>query len=84
MNIPATLSMGLLLVLLGCSKVTLENYNKITVGMSYDEVTDLIGSPDECDDLMGVRSCVWGDDTRSINVNFVQGKVLLFGSSNLK
>jgi len=45
--------MGLLLVMLGFSKITLENYSKITVGMSYDEVTRLIGPPDECDDVMG-------------------------------
>lgn len=84
MKITALLSMSLMLTLLGCSKVTLENYNKISVGMSYDEVTDLIGSPTECDDLMGVRSCLWGDDKHSINVNFVKGKVLLFASSNLQ
>ena len=76
--------MGLLLVMLGCSKVTLENYNKISVGMSYDEVTQLIGSPDTCDDVMGVRNCLWGDEKRSINISFVGSKVLLFSSSNLQ
>jgi hypothetical protein len=76
--------MGLLLAMLGCSKLTLENYSKITVGMPFDEVTRLIGPPDECDDVMGVRNCLWGDETRSINVSFVAGKVLLFSSNNLK
>ncbi len=84
MKIRTALAMGLLLALLGCSKLTLENYNKIGVGMSYDEVTLLLGAPDRCDDVMGVRSCQWGDDKRSIHVNFVGGKVLLFSSSNLK
>jgi hypothetical protein len=83
-TIRTVLTMGLMLVLLGCAKVTLENYNKITMGMSYEEVTRLIGPPEQCDDLMGVRSCMWGDDTRSINVNFVSGKVLLFSSRNLQ
>ena len=73
----------LMLVLLGCGKLTLDNYNKITMGMTYDEVVQLIGKPDNCDDLMGVRSCLWGDDERSVTVNFVSGKVLLFSSSNL-
>jgi len=68
-------AMGLLLVMLGCSKITLENYN---------EVTQLIGPPDECDDVMGVRNCRWGDEKRSINVSFVGSKVLLFASSNLQ
>ncbi len=77
-------AMGLLLTLLGCSKLTLENYNQIGPGMRYDEVTQLIGQPEKCDDVMGLRNCVWGDEQRSINVTFAGGKVLLFSSSNLK
>ena len=84
MKIRTVLATGLLLMLLGCSRLTLENYSKITVGMSYDEVVRLIGAPDQCDDVMGVRSCRWGDDKRSVHVNFVGGKVLLFSSSNLQ
>ncbi|MHB0974822.1 MAG: hypothetical protein ACYC0P_11320 [Thiobacillus sp.] len=84
MKIKTVLMLGLLLTMLGCSKLTLENYSKITVGMQYDEVTRLIGTPDKCDDVMGVRSCQWGDEKRSIQVNFVAGKALLFSSSNLK
>jgi len=84
MRIRTVCAMGLLLVMLGCSKITLENYNKISVGMSYDEVTQLIGPPDECDDVMGARNCRWGDEKRSINVSFVGSKVLLFSSSNLQ
>jgi hypothetical protein len=74
----------LLLALLGCSKLTLENYNKIEPGMRYDEVTQLIGPPTRCDDVMGLRSCSWGDEKRSISVSFAAGKVLLYSSSNLK
>jgi hypothetical protein len=84
MKIRTVLAMSLFLVLLGCSKLTVENYDKIAVGMSYDEVTRLIGAPDACDDVMGVRNCKWGDETRSVNVSFVADKVLLFSSSNLK
>lgn len=84
MKIRTALTIGLLLVMLGCSKVTLENYNKISVGMSYEGVTQLIGPPDECDDVMGVRNCLWGDEKRSINVSFVGDKVLLFASNNLQ
>lgn len=84
MKITTVLLLGLGLALSGCSKLTLENYNKITVGMPYDDVTRLIGSPDQCDDVMGVRSCRWGDEKRAIHVNFVAGQVLLFSSSNLK
>lgn len=75
---------GLALAMLGCSKLTIENYNQISSGMSYDEVTQLLGKPSTCDDLMGVRNCRWGDETRSVQVSFVGGKVLLFSSSNLQ
>ena len=84
MNLKTVLSAGLLLVLLGCSKLTLENYDKIEPGMSYDEVTQLIGQPEKCDDVMGLRSCTWGDEKRSVSVTFAADKVLLFSSSNLK
>jgi hypothetical protein len=84
MKIRTALTMGLLLVMLGCSKLTLENYNKISAGMTYEEVTQLIGSPDQCDDVLGVRSCEWGDEKHSVNVSFLGGKVILFSSSNLK
>ena len=84
MNNRIVLAMGLMLALAGCSKLTLENYNKINVGMGYDEVTQLIGEPEQCDDVMGIRHCTWGDETRSAQVNFVAGQVLIFSSSNLK
>lgn len=84
MNTKSLIAAGLLLALLGCSKLTLENYNKIEPGMSFDEVTGLIGQPDKCDDVMGVRNCSWGDEKRFINVTFAGSKVLLFSSSNLK
>lgn len=84
MKIRTILVMGLLLTTLGCSKLTIENYNQITTGMTYDEVTQLLGKPAQCDDLMGVRNCRWGDDTRSVQVSFVAGKVMLFSSSNLQ
>ena len=84
MNAKNIMAMGLLLALLGCSKLTLENYNKLAVGMSYDETVELLGEPDECDDIMGVRNCRWGDDRRAVQVSFVAGKVLLFSSSHLK
>lgn len=84
MQIRTAMTMTVMLLLLGCSKLTLENYNKISMGMPYDEVTQLIGKPDSCDDLMGVRSCQWGDDSHAVRVNFVSGKVLLFSSSRLQ
>ena len=84
MKIRTMMAMVLVLGVLGCSKLTLDNYSKITVGMSYEDVTQLIGPPDQCDDVMGMRNCRWGDEKRSVSVSFVAGDVLLYSSSNLK
>jgi hypothetical protein len=84
MKLRTLVAMGLMVALLGCSKITLENYDRISVGMTYDEVIRLIGPPEKCDDLMGVRNCLWGDESHSINVSFVAGQVLLFSSHNLQ
>jgi hypothetical protein len=78
------LAMSLILVLLGCSKVTLENYSRITVGMSYAEVTQLIGPPEKCDDMMGVCNCLWGNENGTSSVSLVADQALLFSSNNLK
>lgn len=74
---------GVLLAACG-SKVSLENYNKLKVGQSYDEVKQILGDPARCDEALGVRTCVWGDEQRGISVNFAAGKVMLHTAKNLK
>jgi hypothetical protein len=78
------LGLSLILALMGCSKLTLENYSKINVGTPYNDVVKLLGKPASCDDAMGIRSCEWTNGTASVHVNFVGGEALLFSSSNLK
>ncbi len=73
------------LALTACiDRVNLENYNKLKVGQSYDEVKQIIGDPARCDEALGIRTCVWGDEKRGIDVNFVSNKVLLLTARNLK
>ena len=81
-----TLALTLAAALLasGCSRLTVENYDKIRVGMRYDEVKQLLGAPDACSDVLAVKSCTWGDEQRHIKVNFVADQVVLFNSSNLR
>ena len=74
---------GLLLVACG-SQLSLENYSKLKSGQSYDEVKAIIGEPEKCDEMLGIRSCVWGDEQRGISINFVAGQVLLLAARNLK
>lgn len=73
----------LLILLAGCSKLTMKNYAKIHAGLTYDEVVSILGQPDKCSDAMFVRNCVWGDEKRNITVKFMADKVVLYSSRNL-
>jgi len=72
------------LMLAACSRVTADNYAKIKLGMSFDEVKAVLGGPDRCSDVLGAKSCIWGDDTRYIRVNFIGEKVVIFTAENLR
>lgn len=65
------------LIFTGCSKVNRENYDKIKVGMAYFQVIELIGEPDKCDAALGMKNCVWGNETKNITINFIADKVVL-------
>lgn len=79
----ATLAIaGVLLSACG-NKVSLANYNKLKAGQSFDEIKAVVGDPARCDEAVGVRSCVWGDDKRGFSVNFVADKALLLSAHNL-
>lgn len=67
----------------GCSKLTMDNYDKLQVGMTYNEVTAILGEPDSCDGAIGLKNCVWGDKDKNIKVNFGGDRVLVFSSHNL-
>ena len=71
------------LLLMGCSKITKENYDKISMGMSYDEVVSILGDADECGGAVGVENCSWGGGEMYIKVNFVGKKVVLFSMKGL-
>ena len=65
------------IALFGCSKLTRENYDKIKVGMDYQEVVSIIGEPDECDSALGAKSCTWGSDNKNITIKFIADKVVV-------
>lgn len=71
-------------ILGGCSKLTMENYGKLKMGLTYEAVVKILGKPDNCSEALFVRSCVWGNDTKNITVNFVGNKVVLFTSRNIR
>jgi rRNA processing protein Krr1/Pno1 len=71
-------------ILCGCSKLTMENYSKIKMGIGYGEVVKILGKPDNCSEALFVRNCVWGNEQKNITVNFMGDKVILFTSKNIK
>ncbi|HEY3431898.1 MAG TPA: hypothetical protein VGK09_05055 [Rhodocyclaceae bacterium] len=66
-----------------CSPISQDNYGKLKVGMSYDEVVAVIGKPSQCSEVLGARSCLWGDDNSNISVNFIAGQSVLYSSKNI-
>ena len=61
-----------LLALTGCSNVNKENYDKIKIGMSYEEVVGVLGKPNTCEDpVLKTKSCMWGSSDKQIKIKFV-------------
>lgn len=73
-----------LLLTASCSKITKENYDKLEMGMEYSEVTKLLGNPNSCTESIGVKSCVWGKETKNIKVNFLGDQIVVISTSGLK
>ena len=84
MNIKHGIIFTLALLLAACSQLTAENYDKLKIGMPYTEVKQLLGTPARCSDLLGVKSCTWGDDKRYITVNFLGDQVVIFNAENIR
>ncbi len=63
-------------ILGGCSKVNHENFDKIKVGMEYAQIEKIIGKPDKCDAVLGMKNCVWGNEGKNITIKFVAEKVV--------
>lgn len=78
------LALCLLVGLVACSPITLENYEKLKVGMSYDEVKGILGKPSKCSELLVVKQCTWGDERAGISANFMAEKLVTHSANNLQ
>ncbi|WP_115718594.1 outer membrane protein assembly factor BamE [Gallaecimonas mangrovi] len=66
-------------LLTGCSKVTVKNYNELSVGMNRDKVEDILGSPNNCGDaVLKAQSCQWKDGKKTITVQFLGDTVAVY------
>ena len=60
-----------ILALTGCSKVNKENYDKIKIGMSFEEVVGVLGKRDTCEEpVLKTKSCIWGSSGKQIKIKF--------------
>ncbi|MEE4359053.1 MAG: outer membrane protein assembly factor BamE [Desulfococcaceae bacterium] len=66
-------------VLLSCSKISEENFNKIQNGMTQAEVYTILGEPSESSSgsMVGISgtSAKWSKDGTEISIQFLNGKV---------
>jgi hypothetical protein len=74
---------ALVILLSACSKLDAQSYSQIKVGMTLDEVTSLIGEPRNCDAVIGVMNCEWGDKKTSVKIKLVQDKVIFMSAEGL-
>ncbi|MDH4115683.1 MAG: outer membrane protein assembly factor BamE [Burkholderiaceae bacterium] len=75
---------AVILAAAGCSKLTPENYAKVKTGMSYSEVTSILGAPASCDEAAGFKSCRWGDEKSHATIRFAAEKVVLHSAENVR
>ncbi len=70
--------------LVGCSKITRQNYDKIEMGMPRSDVEMVLGKPTNCEKVIGTYSCIWGDpDSKYIKINFIGGRASVFTHQGL-
>lgn len=75
----------LTVLLLACGpKVSLDQFNRLRIGQSYEEVREIVGDPASCDEMLGLHHCVWGNPERGIRVGFLGGKAVLLSAHNLQ
>ena len=72
------------LCLPACSKVDQAHYEQLELGQTYEQVSDILGSADECTDMLGGKKCTWGDDQRHIKATFAGDSLLFFSAKGLK
>lgn len=73
-----------LISLTACNKLTQENYSKLTIGMERNQVESLLGKPVECQNILAAMNCTWQEGESSINIQFLNNKIITFVANKLK
>ncbi len=68
-------------LIIGCSKITQENFDKVQPNMSMQEVINILGEPTSSDsiNIAGISgtSAVWQNKNAEINIQFLNNKVTI-------
>jgi len=83
--------LGLMLVLVGCSKISKSNYDKIETGMSKSQVESILGKGTDQAGVSGAIGTItgsggivkWGDENKWITVTFANEKVVAKAAQGL-
>ncbi|MDO6567454.1 DUF3862 domain-containing protein [Alteromonas sp. 1_MG-2023] len=85
MKVKIALCLLTALALTGCSKLNKENYDKLEMGMSQNEVSSVIGAADNCAKTLGTTSCIWGnEDAKHVKIVFMGDKAVTFSYDGLQ
>ena len=69
----------------GCTKLNMENYDRLKMGMEQSEVEDILGSASDCSKNLGSLDCYWGDkEGKHINIKFVAGNAVMFSHQGIE
>ena len=71
------------IIFLGCGKINQENYDKLKVGMDYDEVLNIIGKPDNCESVLNMKNCIWEESSKSITIKVIANKVVFLSGHGI-
>ncbi|MDO6692515.1 DUF3862 domain-containing protein [Aliiglaciecola sp. 3_MG-2023] len=72
------------ILLVGCSKVTLENYDRVEMGMVKSDVEMILGKADNCEEVIGTYSCIWGnEEEKYIKVSFIMDRAAIITKKGL-
>lgn len=72
------------ILLAACDRLTPDNYDKLEVGMPYDEVVAILGEPTECSAVVNTKSCRWGKDDKYVDAKIVGESVIFLNAKGLK
>lgn len=66
------------------STVSRANYDKLTMGMSFEAVTEILGPAQHHSKRFGVEEYTWVDGDRHIHAKFIAGRAIYYSSKGLE